>query len=63
MPDLLGLLLIIIIAAVVAHGAPNTWRLRHAWGPVTNIGVAIFMLMVLTSLYAGASSPFLYFQF
>jgi alginate O-acetyltransferase complex protein AlgI len=52
-----------LAAAVVAHGFPNTFQLKHKWSPVMSLGIAAAFGVVLMLMSAGHESPFLYFQF
>ncbi len=58
-----ALVLMLALAALIAHWLPNTWKLRHGWAPAPTVGLAAMLLMVMAVLYAGQPSPFLYFQF
>jgi alginate O-acetyltransferase complex protein AlgI len=53
----------VAIAAVVAHGLPNSFELRHEWGPVAAVGMGAMFLLCLVVIYGANASPFLYFQF
>lgn len=57
------LLLAIGVAAVIAHGAPNSWELSHRWRPAAVLGLAAVFVVCLFQIYGGQPSPFLYFQF
>jgi alginate O-acetyltransferase complex protein AlgI len=57
------LLLTIGVAAIIAHGTPNSWELSHRWGTVAALGIAGVFLVCLFQIYGGQPSPFLYFQF
>jgi hypothetical protein len=51
------------VAAIIAHGTPNSWELSHRWGTVAALGIAGVFLVCLFQIYGGQPSPFLYFQF
>jgi alginate O-acetyltransferase complex protein AlgI len=59
----LALVVLLVVAGLIAHGIPNTFELRHRWGPVTNMALGAAVLFVLVVLHAGGGSTFLYFQF
>ena len=63
MPHQLALLPLLVVAAVAAHAAPNTWNISHRWGLATNVALCAVVVAVLIALHAGGASPFLYFQF
>ena len=58
-----SLMVVLVTAAAVAHGLPNTFELEHRWGPLASIGMAALLLLCLAVIYGANSSPFLYFQF
>jgi alginate O-acetyltransferase complex protein AlgI len=58
-----GLALLLTIAAIVAHGMPNTWQMRHEWRLAPALALGLGLLLSLGALYGAAPSPFLYFQF
>lgn len=62
-PGLVGLLVVLIICASVAHFAPNTFEIRHAWRPWIVAGLCAGYSAALLAIAAGQQSPFLYFQF
>ena len=63
MPGIFGLLLVLAIAAGVAHFAPNTFELRHDWVPVWSVAFTVGYALCLIVIVGGNASPFLYFQF
>jgi alginate O-acetyltransferase complex protein AlgI len=60
-----GLLLVILlcVAAPLAHLGPNTFELRHRWATVPSLAYATAFALCLCLIYAAPQSPFLYFQF
>lgn len=62
-PGLVGLLLVLIISASVAHFAPNTFEINHAWRPWTVASLCAGYSAALLAISSGQQSPFLYFQF
>jgi alginate O-acetyltransferase complex protein AlgI len=62
-PGALGLALAIGLCAAIAHGAPNSFELRHEWGPPATLGLATLLILSLGVMYVGEVRPFLYFQF
>jgi alginate O-acetyltransferase complex protein AlgI len=63
MPGLLGLLCMLVVAAAVAHFAPNTFELSHEWRPIWSSVFAIAYILCLIVIAGAKASPFLYFQF
>ena len=63
LPGLVGLVSLLAAAAVVAHGARNTWQMEHRWSPATGAGLAALFALSLLVITAGQRTPFLYFQF
>jgi len=63
MAGLAGLVVMLIIAAAVAHFAPNTFALGHDWHPIWSSAFAVAYLLCLIVIAGARSSPFLYFQF
>jgi alginate O-acetyltransferase complex protein AlgI len=57
------LLILLIIAAALAHMAPNTFELSHQWGAWSTLGLAGLFALCLVVIYGGQQTPFLYFQF
>jgi len=62
-PGLVGLLIVLAIAAVLAHVAPNTFEINHEWKPWTIAGLAVGYSLALLAIASGQQLPFLYFQF
>lgn len=54
---------VIALAGAIAHLAPGTRDLSHAWRPAQAAGLALLFALCLLSIAGGAPSPFLYFQF
>jgi alginate O-acetyltransferase complex protein AlgI len=63
MPGTVGLAAMLLVAAAVAHAAPNSWELKHRWGAVPALGLAGMYVLCLVVIYGGRPTPFLYFQF
>jgi alginate O-acetyltransferase complex protein AlgI len=57
----LGVML--LIAGVLAHLGPNTFEMRHRWGPRAVVAWCVVLLACLVWITGSESSPFLYFQF
>jgi alginate O-acetyltransferase complex protein AlgI len=53
----------LVVAAVTAHGFPNTFELSHRWNGAAVTGLTVLFLAVMAVLYSGHETPFLYFQF
>jgi alginate O-acetyltransferase complex protein AlgI len=62
-PGTVGLVLACAGAALVAHGARNTWELEHRWRPLSGAALAALFATALLVMYSGQRTPFLYFQF
>jgi alginate O-acetyltransferase complex protein AlgI len=62
-PGLIGLLVVLAIAAAIAHFAPNTFELNHQWNSWTVAGLSLGYAAALLTIASGQQSPFLYFQF
>jgi alginate O-acetyltransferase complex protein AlgI len=58
-----ALLLSLVVAASVAHVAPNTFEIKHEWKPLAQLGWAAMLVACVFFIAAGQQSPFLYFQF
>jgi alginate O-acetyltransferase complex protein AlgI len=58
-----GLSVMLVIAAVVAHLTPNTFQMQHRWGPLPLAGLTVLFVMCLVVITGGRPTPFLYFQF
>ena len=59
----LGLALALAVAIPVAHLAPNTWEIKHAWRPAWVAAFCAGYLACLFLMAGSAGTPFLYFQF
>jgi alginate O-acetyltransferase complex protein AlgI len=62
-PGLVGLLVALAMAAVIAHFAPNTFELQHQWNSWTVAGLCLGYTAALLAIASGQQTPFLYFQF
>jgi alginate O-acetyltransferase complex protein AlgI len=62
-PGLIGLFVVLAIAAAIAHYAPNTFELKHEWSSWTVAGLSLGYAAALLAIASGQQSPFLYFQF
>jgi alginate O-acetyltransferase complex protein AlgI len=51
------------VAATIAHGLPNSFELKHKWGPAGALGLAALFVVCIALIYGANPSPFLYFQF
>ena len=60
---MIGLVLVLGVAAVVAHAGRNTWQVSHQWPRAVGVGLAALFAVSLLVMYAGQRTPFLYFQF
>jgi alginate O-acetyltransferase complex protein AlgI len=58
-----GLVAIAAIAAAIAHGAPNTFQIKHDWRLASSGALAVGYVICLVIIAGGTPSPFLYFQF
>jgi alginate O-acetyltransferase complex protein AlgI len=58
-----GLIACLLIAALVAHFARNTFELKHDWHPAAAFGIVTLFLVSMLVITSGHPSPFLYFQF
>jgi alginate O-acetyltransferase complex protein AlgI len=57
------LIAMLVVAACIAHLAPNTFQIKHEWGPRTVTALAVGYLACLLMIAGGNPTPFLYFQF
>lgn len=55
--------LLILIAAGLAHCCPNSFELSHRWNWATALALTALFAACLITIYAGKASEFLYFQF
>jgi alginate O-acetyltransferase complex protein AlgI len=53
----------LLFAGSLAHFGPNTFELRHKWGPVPAFACGLVLLVCIALIYGSQRSPFLYFQF
>ena len=53
----------LVVAAVLAHAAPNTFEISHNWKKAAVVLLALLFAACLAVIYGGHPSPFLYFQF
>jgi len=58
-----GLIAGLLIAALVAHAARNTFELKHDWHPAAAAGIVTLFVVSMLVITSGHPSPFLYFQF
>lgn len=63
MPGWIGLVAMLIVAAAIAHCAPNTFEIRHEWHPAWSGALAAAYILCLIAIAGAKASPFLYFQF
>ena len=57
------LVVLLGVAAVLAHVGPNTFEFDHAWSAPAVAGLALLFVLCLVSIAGFEVSPFLYFQF
>src|SRR2546426_1039092 len=57
------LIVMLVIAAVIAHWAPNTFEIRHRWSPSWVASFAVLFGIGLFVLYGSRPAPYIYFQF
>ena len=58
-----GLTVLLVVAAIIAHGLRNSWQMKHDGQGRTPWALALGVLLSIGALYGAAPSPFLYFQF
>jgi alginate O-acetyltransferase complex protein AlgI len=58
-----ALMVMLLLAAAIAHLAPNPFELNHQWKPAAALALAALLLLSLVRIYGAVNSPFLYFQF
>jgi alginate O-acetyltransferase complex protein AlgI len=58
-----GLIAGLLIAALVAHVARNTFEVTHDWHPAAAAGIVTLFVVSMLVITSGHPSPFLYFQF
>ena len=64
--DIVGanvLVVMLALAAAIAHWGPNTFEMRHRWSPSWVVGFATLFAVCLFALYGSRPAPYLYFQF
>jgi hypothetical protein len=57
------LLVVLAVAAAVAHFGSNTFAMRHQPRPAGAVTLAVLFALCLLVIYGGPRMPFLYFQF
>jgi len=57
------LIVVLVVAAAIAHSGPNTFEIRHQWSPSWAAGFAVLFGICLFALYGSRPAPYLYFQF
>jgi len=57
------LIVVLVVAAALAHAGPNTFEIRHQWSPSWAAGFAVLFGICLFTLYGSRPAPYLYFQF
>lgn len=58
-----GLIGVLIGAGALAHFGPNSFELKHEWGPGATVALAVLFALCMVAIYGAKPSPFLYFQF
>ncbi len=58
-----SLVLLILVAAVLAHACPNSFELSHRWNWASTLALTALFVACIFMIYGGKASPFLYFQF
>ena len=58
-----SLIAVLIGAGALAHYGPNSFELKHEWGPGATLVIAVLFLLCMGAIYGAKPSPFLYFQF
>lgn len=59
----MGLTVMLVLAAWLAHVAPNSFELKHEWSRGATAVLAVLFLVSMAAIYGARPSPFLYFQF
>jgi len=62
-PAIGGLVVLLAVAGMLAHVAPNAFQLKHKWSTRQALVLTALFAMSVLSIYGAAPSPFLYFQF
>lgn len=57
------LILLILLAALIVHVAPNTFEMDFRWSSLATVGLTALFVLSLFMIYGSKSTPFLYFQF
>ena len=57
------LVVMLALAAIVAHWAPNSFEMDHRWSPSWVAGFAALFVICLFALYGSRPAPYIYFQF
>ena len=57
------LILLILIAAGLAHFCPNSFELSHRWDWASTLALTVLFAACIVVIYGGKAPPFLYFQF
>ncbi len=57
------LVVMLVLAAAIAHWGPNTFEMRHRWSPSWVAGFAVLFAICLFVLYGLRPEPYIYFQF
>jgi alginate O-acetyltransferase complex protein AlgI len=57
------LLVLVLIAATLAHTGPNSFEVSHRWRPGMAVALAGLFAISMIIVIGGKPSPFLYFQF
>jgi len=63
MPGAVGLAAVGVVAAYLAHVAPNVFEIKHDWRPLPALGITLAFALSVLMIFRGQPSPFLYFQF
>ena len=54
---------VLVGAGALAHFGPNSFELKHEWGPSATLVLATLFMLCMGAIYGAKPSPFLYFQF
>jgi alginate O-acetyltransferase complex protein AlgI len=58
-----SLVFALVVAALLAHRAPNPFEWTHRWSPRSAVALCVLFGLCVFTIYGGPPSPFLYFQF